>query len=215
MQNHFIVIDKNGSEKIIDNCKNIKIVFKGNNSVVKIYEPFKIFGTLYIQCVNDCYTEIQSGLIVYSNMRIHLKNYNKCILGKNFHVHDVNIFNWTEPGIDVTVGNDCLFSSDVNLRTSDGHVIYDNESLCAINKPERGISIGNHVWCGSKVDILKDVLIKNDIIIGTCSLVTKGAYDSNTVIGGCPAKVIKNNVNWHSCNSCEWEDLRLHHSTSK
>lgn len=51
------------------------------------------------------------------------------------------------------------------------------------------VTIGNNVWLGENVTILKGVTIGNNVIIGLGSIVTKSIPD-NCVAVGCPAKVI-------------------------
>ena len=52
------------------------------------------------------------------------------------------------------------------------------------------IKIGNNVWIGDKVSILKGVTIGDNVIIGANAVVTKD-IPSNVVAGGVPAKIVK------------------------
>lgn len=94
----------------------------------------------------------------------------------------------------ILIGKQCMFSTDIQLRTGDSHIITDS-SCSRINYSE-DIIIGDHVWIGTRVVFLKNVVIPNDCIIGACSLVTKQFAEGGCVIGGNPAKVIKTEVNW-------------------
>lgn len=53
------------------------------------------------------------------------------------------------------------------------------------------VQIGNNVWMGRGVMVLKDSIIGNNSIVGTGSVVTK-KFDDNQIIAGVPAKVLKN-----------------------
>lgn len=57
------------------------------------------------------------------------------------------------------------------------------------------IHIGNHVWIGSRVTILNNVTIGDGAVIAANSVVT-GDVKAHTLVGGCPAKVIRENVEW-------------------
>jgi acetyltransferase-like isoleucine patch superfamily enzyme len=52
------------------------------------------------------------------------------------------------------------------------------------------IKIGNNVWIGDKVSILKGVTIGDNVIIAANAVVTKD-IPSNVIAGGIPAKVLK------------------------
>lgn len=94
----------------------------------------------------------------------------------------------------INIEKDCLFSSDIIIRTGDSHKIYD-EHRKRINE-NKDINIKEHVWCGSNVIILKGSLISKNSIIGAGSVVTKKFQQENICIAGNPAKMIKENVNW-------------------
>lgn len=94
----------------------------------------------------------------------------------------------------IVIGKDCLFSSDVIIRTGDSHSIIDLEGH-RINQA-KDVIIGNHVWIGNRVTILKGSKIKSNSVVGTGSIVTKAIDIDNAIITGNPAYVIKQNINW-------------------
>lgn len=63
------------------------------------------------------------------------------------------------------------------------------------SEPTRPIVIGNKVWIGTNVTVLKGVKIGDGCVIAAGSLVTKD-IPANCLAGGVPAKVIKENVKW-------------------
>lgn len=90
----------------------------------------------------------------------------------------------------ITIGNNVAISENVTIWDSDAHKIIGKES--EMSKP---VYIGNHVWIGCNVTILKGVTIGDGAIIAAGSVVTKNIPE-NTLAGGVPAKIIKQNVNW-------------------
>lgn len=93
------------------------------------------------------------------------------------------------------IGNDVLLGWKVNIRDSDGHVIYDN--ITKIKNPIRkNVTIGNHVWIASYVDILKGTEIMDNSIMDYKSCILSKFDKSNCIIGGYPAKILRENINW-------------------
>lgn len=63
-------------------------------------------------------------------------------------------------------------------------------------KKSNQIKIGNNVWIGCGVKIYKGSVIPDGSVIAADSIV-RGIFSSdNLLIGGNPAKVIKENINW-------------------
>lgn len=97
-------------------------------------------------------------------------------------------------GTQITIGEDCLFSSEVHVRTGDSHSVLNLQGK-RIN-PSEDITIGNHVWMGTKTTCLKGAVIPDRSIVGACALVT-GRFDQpNCALAGVPAKVVKRDVDW-------------------
>ena len=98
-------------------------------------------------------------------------------------------------GCSVFIGEDCMFSARIEIRTSDSHTIFDQNTLKRINKPG-DITIGNHVWVGKDVIISKNVHVASNIVIGVKSFVNKDALEEGCIYAGSPAKVVKRNIGW-------------------
>lgn len=90
----------------------------------------------------------------------------------------------------VTIGDGCAIARDVVIRDYDGHTI-DSPGY----KISKEIHIGNHVWIGHRAMIQKGVTIGDGAIIAAGSIVTKDV-PARSIVGGCPAKVLKTNVTW-------------------
>lgn len=61
---------------------------------------------------------------------------------------------------------------------------------------EGDIVVGNHVWIASHCIIAKNTYIAENSVVAQHSLVTKRFVTPNSLIGGMPAQVIKENYSW-------------------
>ncbi len=89
----------------------------------------------------------------------------------------------------IVIGNNCAIGYNVNILS----VTHNSDFPTGPNRKiiEASINIGNDVWIGSNVFIKEGVTIGNNVIIGANSVVTK-SFSSRTIIGGTPAKILKN-----------------------
>lgn len=90
-------------------------------------------------------------------------------------------------------GKDVLLGWNINIRDTDGHKIYREGK---IKESQKCIDIGNHVWICSYSDLLKGAKIGNDSVIAWRSCMLKPIEKNNVLVGGMPAKVIQDNINW-------------------
>ena len=97
-------------------------------------------------------------------------------------------------GKQVCIGDDCLFSSEIRVRNGDSHSIID-QSMKRIN-PAADIVIGQHVWIGQQVIILKGAMIDRDCVVGIRSLVTGKRFEAGSIIAGSPAQAIRDGITW-------------------
>ena len=97
-------------------------------------------------------------------------------------------------GNQVCIGDDCLFSSEIRIRNGDSHSIID-VSMTRIN-PAADIVIGQHVWIGQQVIILKGAMIERDCVVGIRSLVTGKRFKAGSIIAGSPARAIRDGITW-------------------
>ena len=92
----------------------------------------------------------------------------------------------------ITIGDDCIIAMGTVIRDNDG----GNHQIFAPGyENAKPIIIGNHVWLGENVMILKGVTIGEGAIVAASSLVLKDV-PPHTLVAGSPAKVIKDNVSW-------------------
>ena len=155
-------------ESILLNCR---IFISGNNNEIYIGNKVKLFDTeLWIEDEN-----------------------NKMIIGKSTSINGAHIA-LTEFNNKIEIGENCLFSKNIDIRNGDSHSIIDLTTNIRINYAGN-IDIGNHVWLGKFVKILKGTVIGENCVIGINSLVNS-TIEPNSLAVGSPAKSIKRNITW-------------------
>ncbi|MDW9852699.1 acyltransferase [Sinorhizobium meliloti] len=95
----------------------------------------------------------------------------------------------------ITIGRDCMFANGIEIRTTDSHPVFDLVTRERINE-ERDVVIEDYVWCGMRVTLMKGSKISQSSVVALGSIVTKQFSKPFCLIGGYPAKVLRNNVTW-------------------
>jgi acetyltransferase-like isoleucine patch superfamily enzyme len=115
-------------------------------------------------------------------------------IGDNvFILDDTRIY--VVDGSKVTIGEQCMFSDHIEIRTTDNHSIYDRTTGLRFNY-EKDVVLEPQVWLGMHTIILKGTFLAKGTIVGAGSLVS-GRHDTpNSIIAGHPAKLLRSNVAW-------------------
>lgn len=159
-------------------------------------DGYFLFGRQIVRGSRFC-TRLQ----MKENARMHIGAYTRinsdsCIIvwhnavldfGTNVFMHEHTHITCGES---IHIGSNTIIARDVVIRDYDAHHL--STPGYRISKP---IHIGEHVWIGNRVMILKGVTIGDNAVIAAGSVVTKDV-PPNCVAAGCPAKVIRENVSW-------------------
>lgn len=92
----------------------------------------------------------------------------------------------------LVIGDNCAISWNCQFLDEDFHEIsYPNK-----RERDSSITIGNNVWIGCGVKIYKGTVIPDGCVVASDSII-KGVFNiENSLIGGNPAKIIKENIEW-------------------
>lgn len=167
------------------------IMLTGDNNRI-LLGPGCVAVAMRLSLGSNCLVEIGANCRL-SNIEIHMQN------GGHMHFGEGVVFTWRarfffhEPA-KLAIGRNSLIGDDAMFTVSDMHPIIDIETGQRIN-PAADILIGEHVWLGTGVRVLKGARIGRDSVIGMGSLVS-GNIPANSVAAGAPARVIRSNVTW-------------------
>ncbi|MGH2729134.1 MAG: acyltransferase [Actinomycetota bacterium] len=93
----------------------------------------------------------------------------------------------------IEIGYESAIAFGALIMDSDSHVL----SVGGRRRPQTlPVEIGNHVWMGAGVTVLKGATMGDGVVIGAGSVVT-GTIPPKTLAAGVPARVIKDDVQWH------------------
>jgi len=94
---------------------------------------------------------------------------------------------------EITFGNNVLCSWQCQIMDTDFHQVIEDGVEKPVTAP---VHIGNSVWIGSRVIINKGTTIPDNTVIASGSVISKTFEETNTLIAGVPAAVVKHNINW-------------------
>lgn len=149
---------------------NSTLIFHGNNSILCIKRTKNNKVNLKASLYNNSLLFFNEGCSFNQSLKIVVSE------AKN-----------------VLVGRDVMFSSGCWIRNSDVHLVYDKEKK-RINHG-KDIIIGDHVWVGQNVSLLKGSCVGSGAVLGAGAIVTKKVA-SNSVHVGNPSKQVKDDVFW-------------------
>lgn len=93
----------------------------------------------------------------------------------------------------ITLGQEVFIGRNTYITDSDHHFLLTKEDT--ISNPPASVRIGNHVWIGYGVTILKGVSIGDGAVIAAGSVVTQDVPPS-CLVAGVPAQIIRECVRW-------------------
>jgi acetyltransferase-like isoleucine patch superfamily enzyme len=171
----FVKYDIDGNNNIIEfgDCylRNTTIKIRGNNNHIKIADEVYIYGGILWIEDHDNTIEIDENTSIQSAHLAVTESHKKISIGKN-----------------------CMLAEEVIIRTGDSHSIYDLKTGAVINAG-KSVVIKDHVWIGTRSQILKGVTINKNSIVGAGSIVTQSILE-NTIVAGNPARIVKEGINW-------------------
>ena len=146
----------------------------GDIAFLNIGGAMRIVGDVSIE--RGCRIEVGTNAVVFIGARSYINVNTKLVI-----MHEL------------CIGEGCTISWDCELLDENFHHIYYPGK---VDKGRKGIFIGNRVWIGSGVRVLPGAVIPDGCIVAAGSIVTKKFSETECLIAGNPAKVIRKGVSW-------------------
>ncbi len=175
--------------------KNSVITFNGKSNILFIEDGITLANSkINFNGENSVVYIGKSNHSCFINATVY--NESVVFLGKDSYYNGaVNII--ASERQNVIIGDDCLFSFGIWIRTADPHLIYSTETRKRLNY-SKSVYIGDHVWIGQGAMILKGCEFGSGSILGGGSVASGKKIPSNTSFAGNPAKFIQDNIFYSS-----------------
>ena len=173
----------------------LNIAFRGHDCLVDIHPQAKI-GLLKVE-MHGSGSEVHIGAVPlsYAAFAAHMR------IGEACHVRigdgvttAARMVICASEGASVTIGEDCMIATDVQIRTDDAHPIFDVRSGQRVNT-SKDVVIGKHVWLAYGARCLGGSHVGDGSVIGMGSIVTS-TIPNNCVAAGIPSRVIRRDAAW-------------------
>lgn len=190
-----IVILENGGKRVEKDISGLNITITGNNNYVEIELPSKfVSSAVVLEGDNNRFILKSTKHRVIRHTTFGVEGGSQISVGSGLSAYrDINIV--AKNGKNITIGDECMFAREIMIRNNDGHIILDRTTGEVINPPE-DIVIGDNVWVGMRVMILKGAVIPKGSVVGAMSMVNKKFEEENILIAGTPAEKIRSDIEW-------------------
>lgn len=171
---------------------SVHIRIDGNGHVLRIGEKAVLRGMNILFSGEGNTAEVGAGC----NLRgaFHLRQIgSRLVVGSSTTFVGAHLF--AMEGKAIVIGEDCMFSAGIFVRTSDEHAIYDLATDARLNVPQ-DVLLGRHVWVGEGVTIAKGAKIADGCVVGARSYVSKVLARPNAIYAGSPAKLVREGIRW-------------------
>lgn len=185
---------------------NSKIFFSGKNNILFCEENVNLINCTISFGGSNSVVFLSSNPRHKYQLKIDIFNNSTAFFGRNIFFNGLFSVSVSESK-NLIVGNDCVFSFGIWIRTSDAHLIYNCKTMKRRNL-SKSVLIGDHVWLGQNALLLKGTVIGSGSIVAANSVVSGKKIHSNSSWGGNPATFISDDVFWDGRCVHSWDEQK-------
>lgn len=148
--------------------------------------------------------------VVMGHCEIRLGNHGVCSIGDETEIIEAKIH---AANAEIKIGRECLFASQVIVKSHDGHHIFSKSTGLRLNPP-KDVEIGDQVWLAFRSTLLGGAKIGHGSIVGA-GTITSSQFGSHKVIAGIPGRVVKEDVCWSRDDTAYFDHHHFDNCISK
>jgi len=152
-----------------------KLFFRNPES--KIHGSFKLGGDNVLDISPDAVFEIAENVTVNSNNFITVKKNAHLKIGRETYITRATISCLGA----IEIGENCILGEGLKMFDHNHQYSQNPFSVSKTDFNPGRIKIGNNVWTGANVTVLKDVTIGDNVILGAGVLVYKDVPDNSII----------------------------------
>lgn len=183
--------------------KTFRLGFIGKRSSILARNLIKFNKNLSI--ADDCHIDALSkdGIAFGDNVSVQKRVVIECsgslrFLGKGLKIgHNVGIGSNSFLGCagGITIGDDTMIGNYVSFHSENHNYDRNDIPIRLQGVNHKGIKIGKDCWIGAKITILDGTILGDGCVVAAGAVLNGKVYPKNSILGGVPAKIIKNRFN--------------------
>lgn len=143
-----------------------------------IHPSFKIGTENFFDISQNATFNIEENVIINQSNFITVKSGAKLNIGKNTYITRATISCLGE----ISIGENCILGEGMKIFDHNHQYIKNPFSVSKTEFNIGKVKMGNNVWTGANVVILKDVTIGDNVILGAGCVIHKDVPDNSIII---------------------------------
>lgn len=144
----------------------------------QVHNSFKLGSDNFFDISQSAKFDIAENVMINQSNFITVKPNGKLIIGKNTYITRATISCLGE----IEIGENCILGEGMKIFDHNHQYTKEPFSVSKTNFNIGKVKIGNNVWTGANVVILKDVTIGNNVILGAGCVIHKDVPDNSIII---------------------------------